>query len=74
MTSNNTASLNEIRRVFYLTVSKTTVWRTLKENPFIRKTSYSNKASLSSTLTVTLIRPESYEESLGNISPSSLCS
>uniref|UniRef100_A0A1I7WMY9 Cytochrome b5 heme-binding domain-containing protein n=1 Tax=Heterorhabditis bacteriophora TaxID=37862 RepID=A0A1I7WMY9_HETBA len=37
MTSSSTASLDENRNVYCPTVSKTTVWRTLKANPFTRR-------------------------------------
>uniref|UniRef100_A0A1I7XJP2 6PF2K domain-containing protein n=1 Tax=Heterorhabditis bacteriophora TaxID=37862 RepID=A0A1I7XJP2_HETBA len=36
MKSNTTASVDEVRSFYCLTVSKTTVWRALKANPFIK--------------------------------------
>uniref|UniRef100_A0A1I7XUY1 Transposase n=1 Tax=Heterorhabditis bacteriophora TaxID=37862 RepID=A0A1I7XUY1_HETBA len=35
MASNNTASLDEIRKIYGTTTSKITVWRILKANPLI---------------------------------------
>uniref|UniRef100_A0A1I7XMA5 HTH_Tnp_Tc3_2 domain-containing protein n=1 Tax=Heterorhabditis bacteriophora TaxID=37862 RepID=A0A1I7XMA5_HETBA len=37
MVSNSTDSLDEIRSIYCPTVSKTTVWRALKANPFITR-------------------------------------